>query len=58
MTNDDDLYQGSGREPHDPDASDGCKDCCSLIFGAYTLAGLVAVLASMLVHKIRRGKNG
>ena len=58
MTKDDDLYQGAQREPHDPEGSDACKDCCSLIFGAFTLTGLVAVLAPMLAHKIRRGKNG
>lgn len=45
-------------EMPDPSADDGCKDCCSIICGAFSLTGLVAILASMLAHKIRRGKNG
>ena len=30
-------------EVYDPAASDGCKDCCSILFGAFSLTGLVAV---------------
>ena len=41
-------------EVHDLGTSDGCKDCCSLVFGAVSLTGLVAVALPMLVCKLKK----
>ena len=38
----------------DQDAGDGCKDCCSIICGAFSLTGLVAVFLPVLVGRINR----
>ncbi len=40
----------------DPD-DDGCKDCCSLLMGAFSLTGLVAVFVPMLLYQLKRGKS-
>ncbi len=38
----------------DEKGSDGCKDCCSIVCGAFSLAGLVAVLAPILLGRLYR----
>jgi hypothetical protein len=40
----------------DPD-DDGCKDCCSLVFSAFSLTGLVGVLVPMLLYQLKKGIN-
>ena len=38
----------------DPSIDDGCKECCSIICGAFSLTGLVAVFLPVLVGRINR----
>ena len=41
----------------DPNDDDGCKDCCSILFGALSLTSLATILLPVLIHKLRRSND-